>query len=187
MLAHFVPSLMTKLSQQQLTLETKQSEDLAMLTKHEVDLALVTSLQGTHPQDRQVEYQALQEINFVTVASHTHPMLIEHGAHLSIDQVLEYPFVIPSKPIYGKMATNRSLDGWFDEEFNRRIMARVDTTSMLTSLVKSQPLLAYVPDYLAKEHSLQILEVSGCPYTCEQTVWLCRNKHLSAHWMQAFE
>jgi len=85
------------------------------------------------------------------------------------------------------MDTNLSHDGWHGEHFSRHIIARVDTISTLIAMVKHQPWLAYLPDYIAKEHNFQVIESVGCPYTCEQTIWLCRHKQIHHHWMRVFE
>lgn len=189
LLSSFVPRLMTKFSdkQQEVTLETTLCEDLTMLAKHDVDLAVVSSLHGQQPYERQIDATPLQDINFVTVASPTHPLAIAGNVKISIEQTLAYPFAVPSKSIYGKMAMHRSHDGWHDEHYNRLISVRADTTSTLISMVKSQPLLAYLPDYIAQEHQLHIIDVLGCPYTCEQTVWLCKHKYITPHWMPVFD
>lgn len=191
-LGYFVPALMRKLLERKhdVTLETKTSQDLSMLLKHEVDVALVSSLTGYPPSERQIIATELSQANFVTVGSPKHPLCQfreEESLETPIETLLTYPFVVPSKPIYGAMATHRSLDGWHDEAFSRKISARADTISTLITLVKHQSVLAYLPDYVAKEHDLQIISVTGCPYSCEQTIWLCRQTEYQHHWLQAFD
>lgn len=189
LLSHFVPSLMQRFVDKklQVTMEAKVSQDLAMLTKHEVDLAIIASLSKHAPQEPQIKIQALSQVNFVTVANHAHPIVQQQRDEIDIVEVLSHPFIVPSKPIYGVMDVQRSHDGWHDEHFSRQITARVDTASGLVSMVKYQPLLAYVPDYIAQEHNLKVLTVTGCPYTCEQTIWLCQHQQIQHHWMRVFE
>ncbi|WP_182030574.1 LysR family transcriptional regulator [Vibrio sp. B1FLJ16] len=188
-LGYFVPSLIQRLldKQHDATIETKTSQDLSLLHKYEVDIALVSSLSNQLPEERDINASPLSRASFVTVASKHHPLFENKHDVIPIDELLEYAFVIPSRPIYGSMAAHRSLDGWHDEAFNRRIAARVDTISTLTALVKHQPLLAYLPDYVAKEHELEVINVSGCPYSCEQTIWLCHHTKVDHHWMQVFQ
>lgn len=189
-LGYFVPSLIERLlsHNHDVSLETKSAQDLTLLNKHEVDIALVSSLNGFPPHQRQLIATELSQANFVTVANQDHPLFSKEGAEaVSIESLLHYPFVVPSKPIYGAMAKHRSLDGWHDEEFSRLISARVDTISTLIVLVKHQPLLAYLPDYVAKEHGLKVITVLGCPYSCEQTVWLCRHSEVQHHCLQVFD
>lgn len=189
-LGYFVPGLLERLSSQNhhVTLETKNAQDLTLLNKYEVDIGLVSSLNGLPPDNRQLTTTELSQASFVTVANQAHPLFSEviEGS-ISINELLRYSFVVPSKPIYGAMEAYRSLDGWHDEDFSRRISARVDTISTLIALVKHQPLLAYLPDYVAKEHGLRVITVSGCPYSCEQTIWLCRHSKVQHHWMQVFD
>lgn len=189
-LGYFVPNVIERLlsHDHDITLETRNAQDLALLNKHEVDIALVSSLSGFPPQERQIMTTELSQANFVTVANKAHPLFSKHTEEaVSIEKLLQYPFVIPSKPIYGAMAIHRSLDGWHDEEFSRLISARVDTISTLIALVKHQPLLAYLPDYVAKEHGLKVITVSGCPYSCEQTIWLCRHNEVLHHCLNVFD
>ncbi|MDF2153488.1 LysR family transcriptional regulator [Vibrio sp. CAU 1672] len=191
-LGYFVPELLSRLTQRNhdVTLETKTSQDLSMLLKHEVDVALVSSLTGYPPTERQITATELCQVKFVTVTNPHHPLCRNGEKVISatpIETLLTFPFVVPSKPIYGAMATHRSLDGWHDEAFSRRITARVDTISTLITLVKHQSLLAYLPDYVAREHGLQVIPVIGCPYSCEQTIWLCRQSEHQHYWLQTLD
>lgn len=139
-----------------------------MLYKHEVDIALIATLSGFTFEHRQVSAIELSQINFVTVATKQHPLYKKHGNKTYIDTLLKHPFVVPSTPIYGTMAAHRSLDGCHDEKFNRKIKARADTVASLISLVKYHGLIAYIPDYVAKEHGLEVIDITGCPYNCKQ-------------------
>lgn len=189
-LGYFVPSLIERLlsHNHNISLETKSAQDLTLLNKYEVDIALVSSLSGFPPHERQLISTELSQANFVTVANQSHPLFSEaRGEVVAIENLLHHSFVVPSKPIYGAMEKHRSLDGWHDEEFSRRISARVDTISTLIALVKHQPLLAYLPDYVAKEHGLKVITVTGCPYRCEQTIWLCRHSEVQHHCLQVFD
>lgn len=187
-LGYFLPTLLQRLSAKQIhiSLETKDAQDLALLRKHDVDLALVSSLSTQNPSDRQIVADAISTVNFVTVVDSSHPLAARGQKSVFIEEVLEYPFVVPSKAIYGSVDTSRSHDGWHDDDFSRHIMARVDTASMLIAMVKTQGMLAYLPDYIAREHNLKVISIEGCPYSCEQTIWMCRHKQLHHHWMQAF-
>ncbi|GAL34718.1 transcriptional regulator of rhamnose utilization LysR family [Vibrio maritimus] len=136
-LGYFAPELMSKLLERKhdVTLETKTSQDLSMLLKHEVDVALVSSLTGYPPSERQIIATELRQANFVTVGSPKHPLCQprEEGCvETPIETLLNHSFVVPSKPIYGAMATHRSLDGWHDEAFSRRITARLIPSRLLS-------------------------------------------------------
>ncbi|UPQ89820.1 LysR family transcriptional regulator [Vibrio sinaloensis] len=189
-LGYFVPNVIERLlsHNHDVTLETKNAQDLTLLNKHEVDIALVSSLSGFPPRERQTRTIELSQANFVTVANQEHILFLKQSEEaVPIDELLQYPFVVPSKPIYGSMDIHRSLDGWHDEEFSRLISARVDTISTLIALVKHKPFLAYVPDYVAREHGLKVITVSGCPYSCEQTIWLCRHSEVQHYFLHVFD
>ncbi|CAH0537770.1 LysR family transcriptional regulator [Vibrio marisflavi] len=189
LLSYFVPQLVQRMVDKELnaTLETKTAQDLEALRKHDADLALVARLNEQTPVERQIAAQPIKHVNFVTVANSHHPLAQLCEEPINIKDVLKYPFIVPSSPIYGSMDAHRSLDGWHDEHFSRLITARVDTASMLIAMIKSKPLLAYLPDYMAKEHKLHIIDIVGCPYTCKQTIWLCRHKQIHHHWIHIFD
>ncbi len=187
-LGYFAPRVTQRLldSQPDATFETKTAQDLTPLHKYEVDLALVSTLNQLPPDERDIVAHPLSQVNFVTVANKQHPLIAGAFESVDIGELLEHKYVVPSRPVYGTMNVHRSPDGWHDEAFSRRISTRVDSISALVTLVKYQPLLAYLPDYVAKEHQLEIIKVTGCPYSCEQTIWLCHHLKLEHHWLHVF-
>ena len=90
---------------------------------------------------------------------------------------------MPSSNIYGDTGSMLSTDGWHDEAFARRIVARVDSISALIGLVQSQQWLAYVPEYLVASNQLQVITSQGCPYTCNQYIWLCCQQKVQSGWI----
>ncbi|MCL9781741.1 LysR family transcriptional regulator [Vibrio sp. S4M6] len=188
-LSYFLPGLMHQFiaAQPQATIETKTAHDLSMLLKHDVDLALICQLNDQPPSERQIVAKKLRKVTFVTAANLNHPLVSRSGQVTPIEQVLQHPFIVPSQPFYGKMEEQRSPDGWHDEHFSRLISARVDNTAALIALINARPLLAYLPDYIAHEHKLHVIKTSGCPYTCEQSLWLCQHKQRQHYWMQIFD
>ncbi|EMH3443555.1 LysR family transcriptional regulator [Vibrio harveyi] len=188
LLSYFLPNLINQISKQHIdiSLETKEFQGLELLHNHDVDMAIVSSQSDLNLTDRYIRAKALSEVNFVTVADSNHPIFTTFDHSISIEKVLRYPFVIPSKPIYGSLDSDRSHDGWHDIEFTRTIKAKVDTAPMLIALVKQQGLLAYVPDYIATEHDLKVINLTKCPYSCRQVVWFCYDKQVTQHWMQHF-
>ncbi len=189
LLSHFVPTLMQRFapSMEPPSLEIRTADDLTLLRKQEVDLALVAGRHGNPPGSRHWVANAISDVRFVTVANRSHPLWVTGKREVAVAELLKHPFVVPSRPIFGSMDSERSHDGWHDEAFSRLIHARVDTAAMMLALVQTQPLLAYLPDYIANDHNLPVISVSDCPYTCEQTIWLCRHAQMSHHWMRVFE
>lgn len=188
LLSYFLPELVQRLAtQQQVSLDIVTAHDLTMLNKHEVDLALVSSVDKQEVHGRKIVANPISQATFVTVANAAHTLAGNTNEALPIEEVLQHPFIVPSQPIYGKMDTHLSHDGWHDEHFSRQIIARADTVSSLIAMVKHQPWLAYLPDYVAREHQFKVIESVGCPYTCEQTIWLCRHSQINHHWMRVFE
>ncbi|SHH73733.1 LysR family transcriptional regulator [Ferrimonas marina] len=182
LLSQFVAPILARLDTP-VSVETQLAADLVPLARHQVDLALLSTLSGERPQGREWQATELAQAQFVTVARPGHPLLSDCSEAVPIDRVLQQPFVVPAKPIYGQMSSQTSLDGWYDEPFHRQIRARVEDVATLVSLVKATDWLAYVPDYLAQSQGLAVLPVSGCPYTCEQVIWLCQPKPAVYHWL----
>ncbi|WP_298443348.1 LysR family transcriptional regulator [uncultured Ferrimonas sp.] len=184
LLARHLQEVIAPLQQRygELTLETMHDQGLGRLLHNQVDLALVSSTEAAPSVN--VHAKRLLTTEFRVVASADHP-LVQQGLQHHIDKVLQYPFVVPSQPIYGDTGSTLSRDGWHDEVFGRQIGARVDSLAALMALVDSGHWLAYVPDYLLAERELAVINTEGCPYHCIQTTWLCAQQPLRRHWLAA--
>lgn len=164
------------------TLETFQDEGLERLKRNQVDLALISTT-GDAPQSAGISSICLAESHFVIAASPQHPLAQQNSERIPIEEILEYPFVIPSRMIYGDTGSRLSPDGWHEESFPRRTGARVDNISALMALIESGQYLAYLPEYLVKGTQLVTIKSSGCPYHCNQAIWVCMHDPIRTGWL----
>ncbi len=130
--------------------------------------------------------KVVAKVEFKTCGSSKHSLFKKYSQNskIPVEDVLSHAFVSPESSILGKIATSVSLDGWRDDKFPRSIRFRAGGLKTLERLVLKGHALAYLPDYYIKDLDLVSLNVTGCPYTCQQTVKVvCRDPD-SLGWMK---
>ena len=104
---------------------------------------------------------------------------------VSSGALLQYDFACPQHSLLCGVARAAHSDGWRNTEFPRRIRYWVDDLVLLLMLVKSGAALAYLPEFALKnEPSLRRIEVSDCPYVCEEHVYLVHTPSQALGWQQ---
>ncbi|MGY0218493.1 LysR family transcriptional regulator [Endozoicomonadaceae bacterium StTr2] len=191
LLAHNLPVIIEPLRSRfgEFSFETFQDKGLEKLRRNQVDLALVSTI-GEPPPVAGLTFHKLQDLRFVVVASPLHPLVrnrqLKKGEQAcGVEDVLEYSFVIPSTMIYGDTGSPLSTDGWHEEDFPRKIGARVDSFAALKATIETGHWLAYLPEYLVDKSSMEIVPVSGCSYECVQSIWLCAQSPVQNYWISA--
>jgi len=140
-------------------------------------------LTGEVPQG--LKSKVLAKVEFKTCASSKHPLFKQYkqGSKIPVEEVLKLPFVSPESAMLGKISTSASLDGWRDDKFPRLIRYRACGLKIIEQLIQKSQVLAYLPDYYVKDLDLVALNITGCPYSCQQSVKvLCRDPD-SLGWM----
>lgn len=128
---------------------------------------------STAPKD--LYSKKLDKIQFATCIGRKHPLNSLANKPISIETVLKYPFVIPDRQILGKTKDNQSIDGWRDDKFKRIINYYASSVKILESILLSGEAIAYLPEYLIQNPDIKTLDVHGCPYYCEQNIYIiCR-------------
>ncbi|HEX4047817.1 MAG TPA: LysR family transcriptional regulator [Elusimicrobiota bacterium] len=147
----------------------------------EAHLALIT----TDPPSG-VFSKVLANVEFRTCASPRHPLLKRFGAKriIPVEAVLEHPFVAPDAAILGRIAKSSSADGWRDDKFPRRIKYKAYGLKLMENLVREGLALGYLPDYFVAAAGLVPLKISGCPYSCRQTVRLIVKAPVALGWLR---
>src|SRR5690606_17763365 len=114
----------------------------------------------------------ISEAKFVTVAGPRHPLYARAKANkpVPVEEILEHPFVSPSRPILGRVGLKQSLDGWRDDQFTRKVSYLTTSLKLLESIVNQGAALAYLPDYYAEQLGVVPIKVTGCPYSCAQKI-----------------
>jgi len=122
----------------------------------------------TQEAPRGVSSRILAPVEFKTCVGSGH--VFARKRSLMIEEVLDEPFVVPEAPILGRIAKSSSTDGWRDDKFPRKIKYRAGGLQLIESLVREGKAIAYLPDYVVAAHGFVPLKITGCPYTCRQTV-----------------
>lgn len=127
----------------------------------------------------------LSKVEFKTCASAKHPLFkkFSQSSRIPVEEVLKFPFVSPESAMFGKISTSASLDGWRDDKFPRQIRYRACGLKIMENLLQRGHALAYLPDYYVKELDLVNLNVTGCSYSCQQSVKLVCKDPDALSWM----
>lgn len=153
---------------------------IEQVTSGEVHFAFITS---DAPSD--LESKIVSKVEFKATASKRHPLFKEYGSNRSIpvEELMKHSFVTPDSAVLGKISKSDSIDGWRDDKFPRNIKYRVCGLKLMENLIHEGAALAYLPDYFVKSSELQTLKVTGCPYTCQQTIRLICKDPSSLSWL----
>lgn len=146
----------------------------------EAHFGLIT---GEVPQG--LKAKVLSKVEFKTCASSKHPLFkkFTHTSKIPVEEILKSPFVSPDSAMLGKISTSASLDGWRDDKFPRQIRYRACGLKIMDELLQKGLALAYLPDYYVKELGLVNLHVTGCPYSCQQSIKLICKDPEALGWM----
>ncbi|WP_413291041.1 LysR family transcriptional regulator [Bdellovibrio sp. HCB337] len=122
----------------------------------------------------ELKSKVVAKAEFKVAASQRHPLFKDYGTTKSIpvEELVTHPFVTPDSAVLGKIAKSDSLDGWRDDKFPRLNRFKVCGLKMIENLIDEGMALGYLPSYFIEGTDLRALKVSGCPYTCQQTIRL---------------
>lgn len=134
---------------------------------------------------KELESKQIAKVEFKTTVSKLHPLYKQYGSGKAapVEEVLKHFFVSPESAVLGKIAKSDSIDGWRDDKFPRKIKYKVCGLKLMENLIREGTALAYMPDYFVKSSDLQVLKVSGCPYSCQQTVRIICKEPSSLSWL----
>ena len=128
--------------------------------------------------------KVLSKVEFQTCASKKHPLYQEMGLKsVAIEAALKHSFVSPESAILGKISKSSSVDGWRDDKFPRHIKYKVCGLKLMENLIQDGMALGYLPDYFVKSAGLVPLKITGCPYSCHQTIRLLTKNPSSLGWL----
>ncbi|MCW8878847.1 MAG: LysR family transcriptional regulator [Kangiellaceae bacterium] len=113
----------------------------------------------------------LGNVQMQVAAASNHP-LIQQSNRVSIQEVLNHSFAVPSISPYCGEARGVGCDGWQNQIFPRKQNIVVDDYSILSQIVRSGQALAYLPDYWLRECSLVQVEISDCPHEYHEQILL---------------
>lgn len=159
---------------------TDDQSALDQVSRGEAHLAIITA----HP-PQSLEVKTLGEAAFQTCVGPGHKLYGAAKAKkvVQIEEVLKYPFVSPNHPLLGQVGLRRSVDGWRDDKFPRKVEQITSSLKILEEIVTSGQALAYLPDYFVSKTELEVLKISGCPYSCTQTIKLVARNPKQIGWL----
>lgn len=159
-----------------------QSESRAIdqVREGEAHLALTTF---DSPSD--LATKVLQKVEFQTCASKNHPIFKQFNSKhaIPIEEILKYPFVSPDSAILGRVAKSTSIDGWRDDRFPRQIKYKVCGLKLMEEVLQKGMALGYLPNYFIESNSLVPIKISGCSYTCHQTIRVVAKDPSALGWL----
>lgn len=160
----------------------EDAEALDQVARGDAHLAIVTA---DVPRSLGLTEKKTGEAKFQTFVGPGHPLYsrARAGKTIPVVELLLHPFVSPTHPLLGKVGAKQSLDGWRDDEFPRMIGFRTSSLKTLEEIAATGQAVAYLPDYLGEDIGLQSVRVSGCPYTCTQTVRLVARSPRDTSWL----
>ena len=176
-------SLQKKYPKSSFEFHSVDDEDaIGQVSRGEAHLAVVTS---DIPANLGLSHKVLAEPQFQTVVGEKHPLFAQAKAKkiVPIERVLEFPFVSPNHPLLGRVGLKQSLDGWRDDQFPRRVEYLTSSLKLLEEFVVQGHALAYLPDYFAKKINVEVLKITGCPYSCSQKVRLVAKNPKDRSWL----
>lgn len=146
----------------------------------EVHLALIT-----HDAPADVSSKIISKVEFKTCASSKHPLFKKYTQKqtIPIEEILNHPFTLPESAILGRIAKSSSIDGWRDDKFPRDLKYKVCGLKLMENLIEGGMALGYLPDYFVESTGLIPLRVSGCPYSCHQTVRVITKDPTALGWL----
>ncbi len=146
----------------------------------EVHLAIVTS-----DVTRDMTSKVLTDVIFQTCASEAHPIFKEYGlkSNIPVEEVLQHPFVVPDVSLLGKIDKASTTDGWRDDKYPRNVKYKTCGLKLMETLVRDGSALGYLPNYFIFAAGLIPLKVTGCPYTCKQTVRIVAKDPSALGWL----
>jgi DNA-binding transcriptional LysR family regulator len=158
----------------------EEERALEEVSTGEAHIALVT---GDVPAD--LTAKVVAESTFVTVVGRGHALYARAKADkpVAVEDVLQHPFVSPSRPILGKVGLKQSLDGWRDDVFMRNVTFYTTSIKLLETLLVGGQALAYLPDYYAERLDVAVLTVTGCPYSCAQKIRMVARRPKTVGWL----
>jgi DNA-binding transcriptional LysR family regulator len=155
---------------------------LEQVSRGEAHIAIVTSDVN---QNTGLVARVIEDAKFQTYVGEGHPLYAAAKAKrtVPVEEVLKHPFVSPNNPLLGKVGLKQSLDGWRDDQFPRKVEYLTSSLKLLEEIVSSGKAIAYLPDYYCENSKLQVLKISGCPYSCVQKVKLVARNPKDIGWL----
>jgi len=191
LLQHYIPKLTCGLNNEHFdySLESVwEGRAIAQVNTGQAHLALVTRFaleESSYGEDFSSIH--LGTSVFKVVAAVQHPLFKRFpDGKVTVDQLREFGFACPSVSLFCGTKRGGGSDGWRDEKIPRTISYRCSELSVLMSVVNNGTALAYVPDFIADNAGLKVIDVVGCEHICQEHIELIYKPSLAVGWLQRF-
>lgn len=191
LLQHYIPKLTLGLNKEHYDYSVEsvwEGRAIAQVNTGQAHLALVTRFaleESSYREDLASIYLGTSE--FKVVAAVQHPLLKRFpDGEVTVEQLREFGFACPSVSPFCGIKRGIGSDGWRDDKVPRTITYRCSEFSVLMSLVNNGIALAYVPDFVARNAGLVIIDVVGCEHSCQEHIELIYKPSLAAGWLHRF-
>jgi len=158
-------------------LEIDESKIESKVKTGEIHLA-ITSKNIT----KNFDFKKIADIHFLTVVGKEHPLAKSGKKNVDVYKLLDHDFVTPKTSILGSTENIQSLDGWRDDKFPRKRIFLTSSLKTIGNLVSQGSAVAYLPDYMVN-NNYKVLNVTGCPYTCNQKIRLVTKDKKMFGWL----
>lgn len=127
----------------------------------------------------------LGQIHYQTCCAPNHPLYgaFKQRKTIPIANLLEYPFVSPNLPLFGRIAGSTSIDGWRDDVHPRKISYVVENLSLCREIIESGECLAYIPDFWAQKLKVVALQIIGCSFQTQHQIYFSVKKPNDSLWL----
>lgn len=124
------------------------------------------------PKSEEITAKAIGEVKFLTFIGKGHPLfaLAKAKKSVPVEVLLKHAFVKPTHALLGQVGLKQSLDGWRDDQFERKVGFLTSSLKTLEALVSTGQAVAYLPDYFGQNLNFEVITVTGCPYRCVQKI-----------------
>jgi LysR family transcriptional activator of glutamate synthase operon len=146
-------------------LDIDNGQIIEALKTKKVDICLTTD---NRLKDSSLGYKQIDKTLYATYVGSKHPLYRRQGG-IPIKDVLQYDFVSASKE-------TDLIDDWRDDKFPRNLKYKNVGLKTLENLIESGLAVGYLPSFFGDTLKGKKLEITGCPYSCDQKVFLAFNK-----------
>jgi len=187
----WLPQLIEKLSKENYELNIHvdwEGQALSQVESGIMHIALATEFAALERRNAdELSRVVLGETVFKVVASANHFLFKDYpDGKVNRVQLKAYIFACPSVSPFCGIKRGVGSDGWQDEKVPRTIGFRCNDFSVLMSLVNQGDALAYVPDFIAEQYGLNVVEISDLDHVNKEVIALYYKPSRATGWLNRF-
>lgn len=185
LLRYWLPMLLKKMVNFDVEITTNtcwEGDAVSSLRNGKSHLAVVTNMVENTGAD--VIGLPLAETTFHIVASKKHPIFTHANKEkITLQKLKFYAFACPNLSPFCGIKRGEGSDGWRDDKVARNIKYICDDFSLLLSLVEEGVALAYMPDFIAKQIGLCVVDIDGLGFNHKESIQLLYSPSQAEGWL----